>query len=164
MGIMKKGRVTRVSRTAGILAVAFASLGVVGPAAAANVNRNVNVQSAHTSVNVNRNVNANGNGANVNRNVNVNGNNGNINRNVNVNSNVNVNRNVSVNSGYDRWGHPVAAAATAVAVGTAVASLPASGCSGVAVGGVSYQRCGPSYYQPVYQGGGVTYVVVNPPQ
>jgi hypothetical protein len=118
--------------------------------------RTANVQGARANVS-NRNVNAN--------------------RNVNVNQNVNVNRNVNVNGrGYyggggcyncNGWGHPVAAAvavtATAVAVGTVAASLPSSGCSGVSVGGVSYQKCGPNYYQPVYQGGGTEYVVVNPP-
>ena len=83
------------------------------------------------------------------------------NRNVNVNQNVNVNRNVNVNDNrgyrgggccYDNWGHPVAAAvavtATAVAVGTVAASLPGSGCSGVSVGGVSYQKCGPNTTSP----------------
>lgn len=109
-----------------------------------------------------------------NRNVN---NNANVNRNTNVNrnDNVNVNRNVNVDvhggygygGGYNRWGHPVAAAvavtATAVAVGTMAASLPSSGCSGVSVGGVAYQHCGPNYYQPVYQGGVVQYQAVAPP-
>jgi hypothetical protein len=92
---------------------------------------------------------------------------------------VNVNRNVNVNDNrgygyrgggccYDHWGHPVAAAvavtATAVAVGTIAASLPANGCSGVSVGGVSYQKCGPNYYQPVVQNGTTQYVVVNAPR
>jgi hypothetical protein len=116
-----------------------------------------NVQSARANV-ANHNVNANRN----------------VNANVNRNTNVNVNRNVDVHGGYggyyggyDHWGHPIAAAAavtaTAVALGTMVAALPSSGCSGVAVGGVSYQHCGATYYQPVYQGGGVQYVVVAPP-
>jgi Family of unknown function (DUF6515) len=85
-------------------------------------------------------------------------------------SNVNVNRNVNVYStsvSYDRWGHPVAraaaATATAVAVGTMVASLPPS-CTTVLVGGATYHSCGGAYYQPVYQGSGVEYVVVNAPQ
>jgi len=96
--------------------------------------------------------------------------------NVNRNSNVNVNRNVDVNvhngygygGGYDRWGHPIAAAAavtaTAVAVGTIASTLPSSGCSGVSIGGIAYQHCGATYYQPIYQGGGVQYQVVSPPQ
>jgi hypothetical protein len=89
----------------------------------------------------------------------------------NRNVNVNVNRDVDVHGGYygyhyDSWGHPVAAAAAvtaiAVAVGTMVAALP-TGCSAVNVGGVAYQHCGATYYQPVYQGTSVQYVVVNPP-
>ena len=102
--------------------------------------------------------------ANANRNVNQNTN---VNRNVNVNQNVNVNRDVHVDSHYDRWGHPIAAAAVTtaavVAVGTMVATIPSSGCSAVAVGGMSYQHCGSTYYQPVYSGSSVSYVVVNPP-
>jgi hypothetical protein len=91
--------------------------------------------------------------------------------NVNANRNVDVtvNRDVDVHGygyRYDSWGHPVAGAAavtaTAVAVGTMVAALP-SGCSAVNVGGVGYQRCGATYYQPVYEGTTVHYVVVNPP-
>ena len=127
------------------------------------VDRPANVQGARTNVS-NRNLNDN-------RNLNAN-------RNVNVNQNVNVNRNVNVNDrGYygggggcyncNGWGHPVAAAvavtATAVAVGTIASSLPSSGCSSVAVGGVAYQKCGPNYYQPTVQNGSTTYVVVNPP-
>ena len=34
----------------------------------------------------------------------------------------------------------------------------------VTVGGVPYYRCGGTWYSPAYQGGNVTYVVVNPPQ
>ncbi len=117
------------------------------------------VQNARSDVSSNRSANSN---TNVNRNADVN-------TNVNRDTNVNVNRNVNVGGGgYDRWGHPIATAAavtaTAVAVGTVAATLPSSGCSMVSVGGVSYQRCGPNYYQPVYQGGGVQYVVVTPPQ
>jgi hypothetical protein len=118
------------------------------------------VQNARSNVSSNHNINDN-----VNRNTNV-----------NRNANVNVNRNVDVNvhggygygGGYDRWGHPIATAAavtaTAVAVGTMAATLPSSGCSGISVAGVAYQHCGANYYQPVYQGGGVQYVVVAAPQ
>jgi len=111
-------------------------------------------------------------GANVSRDANRNTN---VNRNVNVNQNVNVNRNVNVHGGgyyggpccgYDRWGHPVATAvavtATAVAVGTIVASLPPQ-CTATVVGNVTYQNCGGTYYQPIYQGNTVQYVVVNRP-
>ncbi|MGZ3419050.1 MAG: hypothetical protein ACXVEF_07520 [Polyangiales bacterium] len=120
--------------------------------------------------NVNR---ANVNHANVNRaNTNIHNTNVNANRNVNVNQNVNVNREVDVHGGYgyhyDSWGHPIATAAavtaTAMVVGTMVASLPTSGCSGVSVGGVAYQHCGSTYYQPVYQGTSVQYVVVEAPK
>ena len=52
-----------------------------------------------------------------------------------------------------------AAAATAVAVGTSVATLPAQ-CTTVVVDGVTYHRCGATYYR----GSGNTYVVVNPPR
>jgi hypothetical protein len=92
------------------------------------------------------------------------------NTNVNVGRNVNVDRNVNVNVHndyhYDRWGHPIARAAavtaTAVALGTVVASLPPK-CDVLVVGGVTYQSCGGVYYQPVYQGTTVQYVVVNHP-
>jgi hypothetical protein len=57
----------------------------------------------------------------------------------------------------------VAVTATAVAVRTIAASLPSSGCSGVSVGGVSYQKCGPNYCRPVVQDGTTQYVVVNAP-
>jgi hypothetical protein len=122
------------------------------------VNHPANVQNARANVS-----NHNGN-YNQNRNVNAN---------VNRNTNVNVNRNVDVHGGYgyggyDHWGHPVATAAavtaTAVAVGTIASTLPSSGCSAVSVGGIGYQRCGPNYYQPQYQGSSVQYVVVAPPQ
>lgn len=52
-----------------------------------------------------------------------------------------------------------AAAATAVAVGTTVATLPAQ-CTTVVVDGVTYRRCGESYYRA----SGGSYVVVNPPR
>lgn len=83
------------------------------------------------------------------------------------NTNINRNVNVNVNAGYyNRWGHPVArtaaVAATAVAVGTVVASLPPQ-CSAVAAGAVTYQHCGGVYYQPTYRGTTVQYVVVEHP-
>jgi hypothetical protein len=87
------------------------------------------------------------------------------NANASVNRDVNVNRNVN-GAGYDSWGHPVATAAAptgaAVAVGTMVAALP-SNCTVVAAGGIAYQRCGNSYYQPIFRGTAVQYVVVAPP-
>ncbi len=83
---------------------------------------------------------------------------------------VNVNRNTNINVDgryYDRDYHPVAAAAvitaTAVAVGTIVASIP-SGCSQVEIDGIAYQQCGDVWYAPQYQGTTVNYIVVNPPR
>jgi hypothetical protein len=87
--------------------------------------------------------------------------------NVNVNKNVNVN--VEGNSGCCGWDndyHPVAAA---VAVGATVAvtsaiigsmvSYPPPGCVPVNYGGIVYQQCGTTWYQPQ----GAQYVVINPP-
>ena len=117
--------------------------------------------SARTTVNQNANINRN---ANVNRNVNVN-------QNVNVNRNVNVNVNRGYSGGYSGCCyHPVATAAavtaaaitTAAIVGSVVNSLPPS-CAAVVANGITYQRCGSSWYSPQFVGGSTTYVVVNPP-
>ena len=112
----------------------------------ANVNRNANV---NRTANVNR-------SANVNRNANVN---------VNRNANVNVNRHVDVDVNR-RWNHPVGTAvaigATAAVIGSIIYSLPPS-CSMVQIGGVTYQQCGSTWYQPRYSGSSVQYVVVNSP-
>jgi len=111
------------------------------------------VQNAHTSISNNQN-----------RNVNMNAN---VNRNVNVNVHHDVDVHGGYGYGYDGWGHPVATAAAvttaALVIGTVVASLPSSGCTAVVVGGVGYQHCGSTYYQPSYSGGTVNYTVVNPP-
>ena len=89
------------------------------------------------------------------------------------NTNVNVNRNVNVDvdrrgccGGWDNDYHPVATAAavtatvavTAAVVGSIVRSVPAN-CVPVNYGGIIYQQCGNTWYQP--QGG--QYVVINPP-
>ena len=149
-----------------------------------NINRNTNVQTNYGDINrntnvntntgtVNRNTNVNTDYGNVNRNTNANAYTGNVNRNVNVNgnnANVNVNRDVDidVNHGwYDN--HPVATAAavgtavavTAAAIGSIVYSLPPS-CTVVVENGVQYNYCGGVYYQPMYSGSTVSYVVVNP--
>jgi hypothetical protein len=62
--------------------------------------------------------------------------------------------------------HPVArgaaVGATAVAVGSAVRTLPPS-CRAVRVGNMAYQQCGTIWYQPRYAGSDVTYIVVAPP-
>jgi len=147
----------RVLGIAGLFATSLAWTSAANPAAAVTRGGgSAHVQNARSDISSgNRNVNANSNR--------------NVNTNVNRNTNVNVNRDVNVHThgGYDHWGHPIATAAavtaTAVAVGTVAATLPASGCSVVSAGGVAYQQCGANYYQPVYQGGGVQYVVVNPP-
>ena len=104
----------------------------------------------------------------------------NHNRNVNRNTNVNVNRNknVNVNVNVDRHHgccnhghyHPIA---TGVAVGAAVAvtsaiigsivyTLP-TGCATVIRGGIAYQQCGSTWYQPQYAGNNVNYVVIQQP-
>jgi hypothetical protein len=103
---------------------------------------------------------------------------GNVNRSGNTINNVNVNRNTNVQvngygGGYRGGGyygggvyHPVAAgmvvgaaaAATAMAVGSYVSTLP-PGCAPYN----AYYNCGGTYYQPQYEGDNVTYVVVENP-
>lgn len=92
------------------------------------------------------------------------------NRNVNVNTNRNVNVNVDTHGGccggWDNDYHPVATAAavtatvavTAAVVGSVVRSVPPS-CVPVSYGGMVYQQCGSTWYQPQ----GPQYVVVNAP-
>jgi hypothetical protein len=92
----------------------------------------------------------------------------NVNRNTNINSNRNVNVNVDRGGccGWDNDYHPVATAAavtatvavTSAVVGSIVRSVP-SGCSVVNYGGLVYQQCGTTWYQPQ----GSQYIVVNPP-
>jgi len=89
----------------------------------------------------------------------------------NVNNSVNVNKNVNVNVDNDRHGwdndyHPVATAAAVtatVAVTSAVigsiVNAPPPGCRPVNYGGIVYQQCGSTWYQPQ----GAQFVVVNPP-
>jgi hypothetical protein len=87
----------------------------------------------------------------------------------NVNANKNVNVNVEGNSGCCGWDndyHPVAAAAvvgTTMAVTSAVIGsmvrTPPPGCVPVNYGGIVYQQCGTTWYQPQ----GTQYVVINPP-
>jgi hypothetical protein len=95
-------------------------------------------------------------------------------RNTSVN-NVNVNKNVNVNVDADRRGgccgwdddyHPIATAAavtatvavTSAIVGSIV-NAPPPGCVPVNYGGVVYQQCGTTWYQPQ----GTQYVVINAP-
>ena len=136
--------------------------GGISRQAAAADNRQVR-SSATSNVNHNRTTNAN-----VNRTVG-----GSVNRDVNVNRNVNIDRDVDVSvrrdyyDGWDDHWHPVAAAAavtaTAIAVGSLVRTLPPS-CTTMVVDGVSYSRCGGTWYLPQYSGTTVQYVVVNPPR
>jgi hypothetical protein len=93
----------------------------------------------------------------------------------NRNTNVNVNKNVNVDvdrrggccgGGWDNDYHPIATAAavtatvavTSAVVGSIVRSVPPN-CVPVNYGGMIYQQCGSTWYQP--QGG--QYVVINPP-
>ncbi|WP_250519056.1 MULTISPECIES: hypothetical protein [unclassified Caballeronia] len=88
----------------------------------------------------------------------------NVNRNTNINRNVNVN--VDRHGGWDNDYHPVATAAavtaavgvTSAIVGSVVRSVPPN-CVPVNYGGMIYQQCGSTWYQP--QGG--QYIVVNAP-
>ena len=92
------------------------------------------------------------------------------NRNVNVNANKNVNVNVDRHGGccggWDNDYHPVATAAavtatvavTAAVVGSMVRTVP-PGCVPVNYGGMIYQQCGSTWYQPQ----GTQYIVINPP-
>lgn len=88
-------------------------------------------------------------------------------------NNVNVNKNVNVdvdrgccNNGWDNDYHPVATAAavtatvavTSAVIGSIVRSVP-PGCVPVNYGGLVYQQCGSTWYQPQ----GTQYIVVNPP-
>jgi hypothetical protein len=90
----------------------------------------------------------------------------------NVNNNVNVNKNVNVDvdrggcCGWDNDYHPVATAAAVtatVAVTSAIigsiVNAPPPGCVPVNYGGIIYQQCGSTWYQPQ----GTQYVVINPP-
>lgn len=93
----------------------------------------------------------------------------NTSRNVNVNSSRNVNVNVDNHGGCCGWDndyHPVATAAavtatvavTSAVVGSMVRSVPPN-CAPVNYGGMVYQQCGGTWYQPQ----GSQYVVVNAP-
>jgi hypothetical protein len=91
---------------------------------------------------------------------NVNNNNVNVNKNVNVN--VQGNNGCCNNNGWDNDHHPIATmaavGATAAIIGSMVARPPA-GCVPVNYGGMVYQQCGSTWYQPQ----GSQYMVVSPP-
>lgn len=97
----------------------------------------------------------------------------NVNRNVNRNRNVKRNVNVNVNHRYyGGYGHhygyyggrAIVAFTTGLVIGSIVAAstMPAT-CTTVVVKGISYRRCGSSYYQPFYQGDTLVYKVVASP-
>ena len=71
----------------------------------------------------------------------------------------------------DYWGEGSGAGLAGLAVGMAIGSaITASqfraSCTmtPTMVSGVTFYQCGGNWYQPAYQSGSVTYVVVNPPQ
>ncbi len=99
---------------------------------------------------------------NTNRNKNVNKNK-NVNRNVNKNVNVNVNHRNNRHYGSYR-GRTVIGFTAGLAVGSVIAAstMPTT-CTTVITNGISYRRCGSSYYQPFYEGDTVVYQVVNSP-
>jgi hypothetical protein len=91
-------------------------------------------------------------------------NNVNVKRNTNVN--VNVDRGGCCNRGWDNDYHPVATAVavtaavgvTSAIVGSMVRTVP-TGCVPVNYGGMIYQQCGGTWYQPQ----GSQFVVISPP-
>ena len=94
---------------------------------------------------------------------------GNVNRSGNRVNTGDVNINVDggcCNGGYGNGYHPVARGAaiatTAAVMGSYYASLP-SGCVTVVRVGINYSRCGSVWYQPVYSGANVQYMVVSEP-
>jgi hypothetical protein len=128
-----------------------------GNRAAAAPERNVQASNANADKRTNdvRNTSAN----------NVNVNNKNVNNNVNVNKNVNVNvegNGGCCNNGWDNDYHPIATAAavtaTVAVIGSMVRTVPPN-CAPVSYGGMVYQQCGGTWYQPQ----GSQYIVVNPP-
>jgi hypothetical protein len=93
----------------------------------------------------------------------------NSNRNTNVNASRNTNINVNVDQhggGWDNDYHPVAGAVaigaavavTSAVIGSMVTTVPV-GCAPVNYGGMVYQQCGGTWYQPQ----GSQFIVVNPP-
>lgn len=121
----------------------------VSSSARGNINRGT---TANRNTNVNRN--------NVNRN--------NVNRN-NINTgNINTG-DINIDNDWDggccRAGAGFvagAAVASAVAVGAYYSTLPGN-CASIYRASMPYYQCGSAWYQPVYSGSNVTYVVVNEP-
>ena len=161
---------TSVSRPAGGFSGGGASRDF-GQAGNRDFNQNAN---RDFNQNVNQNVDRN-----INQNVNRN-----FDQNINRNFNQNINRDIDVDRDWDvdvdhrygGWGygccyHPGTAAAvataaavtTAAVVGSVVTALPSNSCEAINVGGVTYQHCGSTWYQPQFMGSTVNYIVVNPP-
>jgi hypothetical protein len=70
--------------------------------------------------------------------------------------------------GVYRGGAPLAAAAvTGAVIGSTMTaasfSTISSDCGYISMDGVTYYQCGPTWYQPTYQGDQVIYVVVKAP-
>jgi hypothetical protein len=92
-----------------------------------------------------------------------------------TNRNGNVSRNAGIDTDRDGRGccyhtpaatdevDVVAPPPSAVPAGSVSYSLPPA-CSIVLVGGIAYQQCGDTWYQPQLAGGSMSYVVVNPPR
>jgi hypothetical protein len=98
---------------------------------------------------------------NANRNVNVNRN---VNRNVDVNHHVDID--VDVDRNYHPWATAAAVTTAAVVTGAVIGSMAASippSCQTVMVNGMTYSRCGSTWYMPQMQGSSITYIVVAPP-
>jgi hypothetical protein len=144
-----------------VLILAGFAMAPVAEAARGGENKNVNNSNRDVRSNDVRSTSVN----NVsNKNVNVN-----ANKNVNVNANVNRNVNVNVNNhggGWDNDYHPVATAVavtaavavTSAVIGSMVRTVPAN-CVPVNYGGMIYQQCGGTWYQPQ----GTQFVVIKPP-
>ncbi len=160
--------ITRVGRPHHSVTFRAVALAVGLLVALAGVDLSADRRRSGGSVRQSSNVNRNGGASrsnNYNRNVNRNAN-------VNRNTNVNVNRNVDIDNDCcgGGWGdnyHPVArgaavAATTAVVMGSYYNSLPGN-CVTVVRVGVNYSQCGSTWYQPVYSGSNVQYVVVQAP-
>jgi hypothetical protein len=99
----------------------------------------------------------------------------NVNRDVSRDVNRNTDIDIDVDNDYhgghhDDYDHPIAAGmavgaavgVTAAIIGSTVYTLPPA-CTEVVVGGMAYQQCGSTWYQPQMVGNSMQYVVVNPP-
>ena len=69
-------------------------------------------------------------------------------------------------SGYPAYpaGGVVAGMAIGSTMTAAAFNKQKASCSTLVVNGISYYQCGSTWYQPSYQGGNATYIVVSPPK